>query len=223
MRNIRNSQYLTQVQEIEASHKDDLVPEVGALIYVDEVLYMGNGTEWLIVNVPTRNYGLFAQTVSSTPITNTTTESSLIGTGVGSLTVPANGFKVGDSFHAKLIGHISCNSSATIDIKIKADGVILANTGVIDLDTCTNKHWEINIYFTIRSLGSDGVASISSGGIFSYTRNASTNFEGSNFSIINNTTFDTTISNTLDITAKWGSANAADSIYSEIFILNKMN
>lgn len=165
--------------------------------------------------------GLFSQTTSSTPITNTATESSLIGSGVGSLSVPANAFKVGDSYHAKLIGHISCNSAATLRLKIKAGSIILADTGIIDLDTVTSKHWEINVYFTIRAIGSAGTASIASGGIFSYTKNSGLNFEGTNFSVVNNTTFDTTISNTLDVTAQWGSANVADSIYSEIFTLSK--
>jgi hypothetical protein len=170
---------------------------------------------------PTTNYGLFAQTSSSSPVTNTTTESSLIKSGAGSLTVPENGFKVGDSFHAKLIGHISCNNSATIHLRVKSGSVLLADTGVIALDTTTNKHWEINVYFTIRALGAAGVASIASGGIFSYIKNSGLNFEGNNFSIVNDTTFDTTINNTLNITAQWGAANAANSIYSEIFTLNK--
>ena len=172
------------------------------------------------INVTAIN-GLFAQTESSTVITNTTTESSLIGNGVGSLTIPANGFAIGDSFHAKLIGHISCNSSATIRIRIKSDSILLADTGVITLATTTNKHWEINVYFTIREIGATGVASIASGGIFSYVKNAGNAFEGANFLSINNTTFDTTISNQLAITVEWGAANAGNSIYSDIFILNK--
>ncbi len=165
--------------------------------------------------------GLFSQTTSSTPIANTATESSLIGSGVGSLSVPANQFKVGDSYHAKLIGHISCNSAATLRLKIKAGSLVLADTGIIDLDTISNRHWEINVYFTIRAIGGAGTASIASGGIFSYTKNSGLNFEGTNFSIVNDDTFDTTISNTLNVTAQWGSANAADSIYSEIFTLSK--
>jgi hypothetical protein len=174
-----------------------------------------------ILYLPTNNYGLFSQTGSSTPITNTITETSLITGGSGTLSVPANGFKAGDSFNAKLIGHLSCNSSATIRFRIKAGTTILADTGVIAMSTSTNKHWEMDISFTVRTLGAAGVASIASGGIFSYIKNAGTNFEGIDFSIINNTTFDTTTNNTLDITAEWGAASAANSIYSEIFILNK--
>jgi hypothetical protein len=170
----------------------------------------------------TSNYGLYAATANSTPITGTTAELSLVGAGVGTLSVPANTFKVGDSFHAKLIGHISCVGSATLDIRVKSGSVLLADTTVVNLSAATNKHWEINIYFTIRSIGTAGVASLVSGGLFSYTKNSGTNFEGTNFSIINNTTFDTTISNILNITAQWNTNNAGNSIYSELCILNKL-
>jgi hypothetical protein len=170
----------------------------------------------------TTNYGLYAATENSKPITGTTSELSLVGVGVGTLSVPANTFKVGDSFHAKLIGHISCVGSATLDIRVKSESVLLADTTVVNLSAATDKHWEINIYFTIRSIGAAGAASLASGGLFSYTKNSGTNFEGSNFSIVNNTTFDTTIDNTLDITAQWNTNNAGNSIYSELCILNKL-
>lgn len=180
------------------------------------------GTSGTSSTLPTSlNYGLFAQTASSTPITGTIVETSLITSGVGTLTVPANTFNVGDSFHAKLIGHISCVGTAILEIRVKSGSILLADTGSIALDTSTNKHWEIDVYFTVRSLGAATVASIASGGLFSYIKNSGTNFEGTDFSIINNTTFDTTISNTLDITAQWNSTNAGNSIYSEIFTLNK--
>jgi len=172
-------------------------------------------------NTPTSNFGLYAQTVSSTPITNTALETDIITTGVGSLTIPANGFKVGDSFNAKLIGHLSCNGAATLRFRIKAGTTILADTGPILMSAATTKHWELDVNFTVRTLGIPGVAAIASGGVFSYTKDASTSFEGTNFSIINNSSFDTTIDNTLKITAQWGAASVSDSIYSEIFMLNK--
>jgi hypothetical protein len=170
---------------------------------------------------PSGTVGLFAQTNNGPIVTNTSAELSIVGSGVGSLSVPANGFQVGDSFHAKLIGHITCNGSATIRIKIKSGSVILADTGVIAMNAATAKHWEINTYFTIRELGVAGVASIASGGIFSYTKNSGTNFEGTNFSIVNDSTFDTTILNNLNVTVQWGTATTADSIYSEIFTLSR--
>jgi hypothetical protein len=167
------------------------------------------------------SYGLYTQTASSTPVSNTTTETSLLDGGVGTLTVPANGFKVGDSFHAILTGYISSVNNHTLRIRIKTDGIVLADTGVITMAATTDRHWKLEIYFTVRTLGASGVASIATGGTFMYTKNASTNFEGTNFSTETTTGFDTTISNTLSITAQWGQTNTGDSIYSEIFTLNK--
>ena len=179
-----------------------------------------------IVTIPgipaTTNYGLFAQTANSTPITGTIVESSLIGSGLGTLSVPANSFQVGDSFVAKLYGHITCVGTATIQIRIKSGSVLLADTGIITLDVTTNKHWNIEVNFTIRSLGNASVGSIVSAGLFSYIKNSGLNFEGANFVFLNNTTFDTTILNTLDITAQWNTNNAGNSIYSDVFVLNKI-
>ena len=45
-------------------------------------------------------YGLYSQTVVSTTI-NTVGEQSIVGSGVGALTVPAGFFTVGDSYHGK--------------------------------------------------------------------------------------------------------------------------
>ena len=168
------------------------------------------------------NIGLFAQTASSTPVTNTIVETSLINGGVGTLSVPANGFQVGDSFKGVLIGHLSCVGTATLHIRIKtAAGILLADTGVMAMNATTSKHWKLDVDFTVRTLGVATVASIASGGLFAYTKNSGLNFEGVNFSIVNNTTFDTTVSNTLVITAQWNTNNAGNSIYSEIFTLSK--
>lgn len=167
-------------------------------------------------------YGLFAQTANSATTTNTTTETSIIGSGVGTLDVPANGFSVGDSFSSRIVGHISSRNNDTIRIRVKTGTVILGDTGLVTMPQTTNKHYTIDLNFTIRTIGAAGVASVVSGIVFTYSKNASNAFEGSDFSIINNTTFDTTISNTLDITVQWGAATIQNSIYSEYFVLNKV-
>jgi hypothetical protein len=179
------------------------------------------------IDIPTTpstiNYGLFSQTNDSTPITATTQELSLVGLGVGTLSIPANSFSIGDSFEANLIGGLSCVGTAQLDIRIKTtDGVLLADTQIINMDATTNKKWRLNIMFTIRQIGESGTATIVSGGLFSYNKNSGNNFDGANFSIRNDSTFDTTISNTLLVTAQWNTNNAGNSIYSEIFTLNKI-
>jgi hypothetical protein len=186
-----------------------------------------NGSGKTIVTIAgspsTNSYGLYAQTAESIPVTATTIETTIVGAGVGTLTVPANGFSIGDSFQASLDGIISCVGTATLHIHVKTlTGVILADTGIIAMDATTSKSWLLTLNFTIRNIGTTTVASISSGGIFSYIKNAGTNFEGYVLSNINNTTFNTTISNTLIITAQWNTTNAGNSIYSTNFTLTKI-
>lgn len=168
------------------------------------------------------NVGLYSQTAASTPITNTTTPSSLINGGVGTLTIPANGFRVGDSFIAYFSGLISNQNNAQLEIHVTTDSGILADTGIMTLVATTNKNWEMHINFVVRSIGVAGVASIATSGRFFYSKNSNNTPEMIGFYNLNNTTFDTTISNTLSVTAEWGTATLLDSIGTEIFNLYRI-
>jgi hypothetical protein len=175
---------------------------------------------YINLNVATGG-GLFSQTVNGPTVTNTTTETNILGTGVGSLSVPANVFMVGDSFHITVIGHLSSKNNDNLRIRVKSGSVVLVDTGSINMPGLTNQHFELNMDFTIRAIGAAGVASIASGGQFTYIKDASTAYEGVDFSVINNTTFDTTVLNTLTITAEWSAADPLNSIYTEIVTLTK--
>lgn len=168
--------------------------------------------------------GQYSQIVQA-PTINTTGEQSLIATGVGdgvgSLTIPANGFSVGDSFHAKLGGKINATgggSRSEIIIKIKAGTTILATTGVFELDNATNQGWECELDFTIATLGGNG--SICTNGNFAYTKDGSRQVFGYIFQDV--AVLNTTVSNTLDITAEWNVLNTNDDIYSANFVLYKV-
>lgn len=169
------------------------------------------------------NYGLFSQTGNSTIITNTTVESSLINGGVGTLTVPANGFSIGDSFRAIMGGAMNAGNNQTIRIRVKAGSIVLLDSGPQNLGSSViNDVWSLNVDFTIRQIGTAGVASIVSLGSFHYTKTNNASVQGFGFNTVNNTTFDTTVSNTLDITVEWGAANTGNNIYSDVFMLNKI-
>ena len=182
-----------------------------------------NGVKTIVTipGISTSNYGLFTQTTQGAIISNTLVESSLIGTGLGTLTVPQNTFSVGDSFHAIMTGHLSSLNNQGLRVRIKANNVLLADTGLLTLNTTTNRHFKLEVFFTIRTTGVSGIASIVSGGTFMYTKNASVSFEGADFSTETTTGFDTTIDNTLVITAQWSQTNLANKIYSEILTLTK--
>jgi hypothetical protein len=203
-----------------------LLPELTAITQNAEFTVSQDGTTYRVKNsnltpFPTV-YGLFSQTANSTAVSATTSEGSIIGTGIGTLNVPPNGFSVGDSFNVVIMGHLSSKNNDTLTIRIKSDSVVLGTIGPITMSQSTDKHFDLQLYFTIRSIGGTGVASIMSGGQFNNSKDASFTFEGADYTNINNTTFDTTISNTLDITAQWSSSDIANSIYTEILILNKI-
>jgi VCBS repeat-containing protein len=73
--------------------------------------------------------------------------------------------------------------------------------------------------FTVAAVGTLGVASLHANGMFTYNKSSNSNYIGTNFLVIDDTDFDTTIINTLDITAKWGAASLSNSIQSQNFNL----
>lgn len=166
--------------------------------------------------------GLFAQTALGTTITDTIVETSLVGAGVGTLSVPANGFAVGDSFGLKMCGNLSCANAETIHIRVKSNGTNIADAGVFAMKLTTNKYFELVIDFTVTKIGGPGVAELFVNGQYSYNHNSLGDLAGNNFALISNTIFDTTVLNALSITAQWGDAKAANSIQSQNFVLNKI-
>lgn len=189
------------------------------LIPIAEVL--GGGYVTKRVNGNNVNYRVFAQTGNSTAITATTTELTLIDGGVGTLTVPANGFQVGDSFTLNMGGVMSAQNGNTITIRLKTGSVSLGSSGAMTMPAITNQVWYLTTNFTIRAIGAAGVASVVVLSQFHILKAASGTQEGFAWNTTNTTTFDTTISNTLSITAQWSSNNASNSIYSDIFTLSK--
>ena len=182
----------------------------------------GKGNVTVSVNTASlHSGGLYSQTAPSTAVVNTT-ESTLIDGGVGSLSIPANGFQVGDAFIAYFSGQISSANNATIEIHLRSNGFILANTGAMTLAASTNKNWEMYVNFVIRAIGAGGVASIATSGRFSYNKNSNNAPESIGFFNLNNTTFNTTIANTLAVTAQWGSNNAINTIHTDIFNLYRV-
>jgi hypothetical protein len=167
-------------------------------------------------------YGLYSQTEDSVIVSGTTTESSLIGNGIGFISVPQNGFSVGDSFSANLYGLISSVNNDTIRIRVRTGGVLFLDSAPQTTISLTDDSWELFINFTIRQVGPSGVAIINSSGSFHTTKKNSTTVQGFSFNNQNNSTFDTTINNALEITVQWGSSDSGNKIYSDIFNLTKI-
>jgi len=170
----------------------------------------------------TLNYGLFSQTGDSVTIVNTDVETSIIGGGIGTLSVPINGFQIGDSFESKMYGLLSNGGGQDIRIKLKSGSIILADSLMQNLVVHSDDVFTLEVNFTIRNIGSAGTAEIITIGTFQATKKNSNNVFGFSFETINNTTFDTTISNTLGITIEWDNASNNNSIKSQLFTLKKV-
>lgn len=218
-------QYTFPANNITIRENIDAAAGINADIqYKNKVYSVAETESALVIEANIIGYigGLFAQTANSTPITGTTTESTLINGGVGTLTVPANTFSVGDSFRGDFGGVLSTANNQTIRIRIKSGSTVFVDSGLQTINNVSNNVWSLSIDFTVRQLGAAGTASIVTLATFNYAKTVNGTVEGFSFNSVNNTTFDTTINNTLDVTVQWGSANAGNSIYSDIFILNKI-
>jgi len=220
----------TAVMELQSTTRGFLPPrmtyaQMGAIANTEGLIvhttdadrpYFNDGSSWKGFG---DLHGLFAQTANLTPIT-TAPEKTLISTGVGSLSIPANEFKVGDSFHAKIGGKLNATGGGgrtEIIIRIKTGTTVLASTGVFDLDNATDQGWELELDFTIATIGATGT--ICTNGNFVYTKDGSRQVYGYLFQDVQ--TIDTTVSNTLDITHEYNVINGGDDIYSANFVLHR--
>ena len=169
--------------------------------------------------------GIFAGTADSLTLTASTVEQSILPTAfVGTVSVPPNGFQIGDSFHCVLSGDFGSNNSDTLTIRLKGgptSTIILASL-VVPLNNSSASSFEVEIDFQLRNIGGAGVADICSNFDFTYNQSGGGGaFVGERGTFQNNTTFDTTLLNTLEITAQFSSASASNTIKTIVSKLSK--
>lgn len=167
-----------------------------------------------------RSYGLYSQTQEG-PLVTGTTEGTLIGPGLGTLSVSPNLFQIGDSFHLRVNGKITNANNNQLVIQLKSNGNVIGTTGTITLPATTDKNWELTTDFTVILLGTAGNAKLQTNGKFIYNKNSNNAFEGIAFDYTESINFDTTILNTLDITATWLTSDPSNSIHTHQLTLNK--
>lgn len=153
---------------------------------------------------------IFIQTGTLT-YANSTTETSLIGTGLGSVTLPANFWTVGKSIRVKGRGFYSSGALApSIALKSKFGSTILASATIGNLlNSASNSGFSFEQILTCRSTGASGTVQVD--GSISYSTGIG--LLGASYLIDTApNVIDTTISQALGVTGTWGTASASNTM-----------
>lgn len=145
---------------------------------------------------------LFTQTASVT-VGNTVTETTLIGAGVGSVTLPANYGAAGKTLLIEGFGYHSAGGNPTIRIRIYKGATLLLDTTAVTSGNNTNNLIQIRASVTWRS-----TTSVFAQGFYQESGGGSNNFEMVNTAA----TTVGTASEALNITVTWGTAAAGNTL-----------
>lgn len=171
------------------------------------------------INIDNYNVGLFTGISAGLTITGSVETSILDSVFIlGSTTVPPDRFNVGDSFQLNIAGNINSVNNAVLTVRVKSIGLVVnvLSEIVIVLVSTTNQFFEIEVDFVIRSIGISG--SINSSQEFSYSDGIGS-MKGTRK--ITNSFYNSTVSNQLDVTASFDTANIANSIKVQQVSLSK--
>lgn len=162
---------------------------------------------------------IFRATASAS-VSNTTSEGTLIGSGAGTLTLPANFFKAGRTLMIKALGTITNTGTPTLRINFKLGSTIILDTSSITMVTLTGTRvFTAEAVITCRSVGGSGT--VIGQGFLAY--NATTNtMNRIDTPLTGAVTVDTTGTLAVNVTATWGTANASNVITATNFVIQMM-
>lgn len=167
---------------------------------------------------------LFTSTATQT-VAATVTETSIIGAGSGSLTLPANTLAAGKTlrFQARGLYSTPALNIGNLLVKIKLGGVTLASgTATALLVSTTNSGWEGTAIITCRSTGVSGTVIIMAGVNYALGNNVA----AAGLAINNGTatsTVDTTGTLLYETTVTWSNNTSGNSISSLNCVLEALN
>ena len=147
-------------------------------------------------------------------------QSLLPATGQGSLTVPANAFKVGDSYCLVMAGEILLgDKDDDFTLKVYQNGTVLGEITVKleDITAAGESFWEGEVDFTIREIGVGGT--VCSNIDWTFNKSLTRDFRGSRSVTV--TTIDTTTASALTVTGQVVGENDS-SLVTNMMILHRV-
>ncbi len=166
--------------------------------------------------IKTKQFADFTQAQAVT-LANSTTETTLVGTGEGALTIQKNSLAVGKTFKISGKGFYSNTGTPSLTIKVKAGSTVLLTSGAITTTTgASNRGFSFEGVLTVYSLGSSGT--LHGQGQVVEVGSATT-------AMVNTSavTVDTTANQALNVTAQWGAASASNTITLTNLVLEELN
>jgi hypothetical protein len=153
---------------------------------------------------------IFTQIADGT-VANTTTETTLFSTGIGTTTLPANFLTPGKTYKIVLKGYISGANNAASTLNIKLGSTTLVTSTENLPSAVTNVAVDIEFTVTCRTSGSTGTV-IGQGRSFLSTSTSINQPYIRTLIMTSPATIDCTASNAINVTYTWGSASTTNSI-----------
>jgi hypothetical protein len=158
---------------------------------------------------------MFTQTAGVT-VANTTTETTLLGGGIGTLTLPVNSLVIGKTVRIRAAGKVSTTGTPTLLFNFKLGATVIVTTGAVATGSgLANAGWNLDLVMTCRTTGGTGTV------IADGTANVSTTVEP--LVSTATTTIDTTATQAISVTATWGTAAAGNTITCDAFSIEVLN
>jgi hypothetical protein len=141
-------------------------------------------------------------------VQNTTTETTILGSGVGATSIEGGLLRVGRTVRVTVRGSMVATGSPTLTIRFKLGGTTVASSTAKTIGTSGTAGWEMSFLITARTLGASGTAYVQ--GLWQY----SDNNDVSIVPLVNTgtSTIDTTGSLSIGLTAQWSAAASGNRI-----------
>jgi len=231
-----NNSIRTNIINAVAGNAITLNPSLGLNVKISDDLNMLNNNIINVNDVKTDNLqvstinsitpvgGLYSGISNGVVINQASGQTDLLPvSSVGSLSIPANGFKVGDAYHLVIAGTFPDEKkNETVEVEIKQNGTILGSVKLEyeDFDT-VESNFEIEVDFVIRSV-TDPVNPLILGQLatsidFTFNKKISRDYRGTRSTSITN--LDTSTASSLSVLATVTGVNS--SIQSTLAYLRK--
>lgn len=147
---------------------------------------------------------VFSQTATVT-IANTGVETSVVSTGVGSVTLPANFLTAGKVVMIRVMGFHSSTATPTIRFKVKVGGTAILDTGAQNSNNGTNSSIELLAVLTCYTTGVSGT--VWAQGYYLEAGQSTFSMAATAAATVNTTTTEA-----LDVSFQWGTAAPGNTV-----------